>query len=150
MTKHTLRQLFALPMLFVLATATPSAGELRPTPLRPDHPILGSWRIDLPGGCFEVYKFLPSGTKLSRSAGERNTAVFEISAQPSGNGFYHWVDEITETNHKPDCSNSMTPLGDVSENFILMEAGGRRFRLCEREDRNSCYGEFRKIDDDTI
>jgi hypothetical protein len=82
------------------------------------------------------------GTKLSRSAEERNEAVFKISERPSLQGFYRWEDKITKGNGKPDCGGSITQVGHVAVSFIRLHPSGTRFLLCEEETMKSCFAEF--------
>lgn len=131
-------------LVLLLAATTGSAQEVQPTPLAPGHPLLGTWRIDFPGGCFEEYTLRADGTKLSQSAQERNESVFQISNQPSPEGFYKWTDKIVKGNGQPDCGGSMTELGHVAVNYVRLHPSGTRFLLCEAEDMKSCYAEFRR------
>ncbi|RZI45018.1 hypothetical protein EGT07_01700 [Herbaspirillum sp. HC18] len=118
------------------------AQDVQQTALPQDHPLLGTWRIDLLNGCFEEYMLLSDGTKLSRSGEERNESIFEISERPSYKGFYRWADKITKGNGKPDCGDSITQVGHVAVNFIRLHPSGKKFLLCEAESMNSCFAEF--------
>jgi hypothetical protein len=117
------------------------AEEVRQTPLPHGHPLLGTWRIEFPDGCFEEYTLRADGTKLSQSGEERNEAVFEISERPS-KGFYRWADKITKGNGKPDCGGSITEVGHVAVSFIRLHPTGKKFLLCEADNMNSCFAEF--------
>ena len=120
-----------------------NAQDVRRTPLRQDHPLLGVWRIDFPDQkCFEEYEIRADGTKLSQSAEERNESAFEISAEPTPRGFFKWTDRITTNNGKPDCGGSLTPLGHVAVIFIRLHPSGQGFVLCEAEDMKTCFAEF--------
>jgi hypothetical protein len=136
------------PNKFAVAVATISlalavlAQELTPTPLPSGHPLLGTWRIDLPGNCFEEYTLRANGTKASQSGEERNESAFEISVNPTSGGFYRWADKITKGNGKPDCGGSITQVGHVAVNFIRLHPSGKRFLLCESENTASCFAEF--------
>jgi hypothetical protein len=119
------------------------AQEFSRTPLLANHPLLGTWRIELPATkCFEEYELRADGTKLSMSGNERNEAEFMISAIPSVKGFYKWTDKITKNNGEPDCSGSYTQMGHVAVNYVRIHPSGFRFLLCEAEDMNTCYAEF--------
>ncbi len=74
--------------LLALASTVVYAQDVQQTALPQAHPLLGTWRIDFPNGCFEEYTLRSDGTKLSRSGEERNEAIFEISEHPSSQGFY--------------------------------------------------------------
>ncbi|NPC59399.1 hypothetical protein [Caenimonas soli] len=113
------------------------------TPLPETHPLVGTWRIDLPDQkCFEEYVVHTDGTKSSQSADERNESEVMISLVPSTSGFYKWTDRIIKNNGKADCSGSNTALGHVAVNFVRVHPSGKRFLLCEAEDMKSCYAEF--------
>ena len=134
-----------LAALLVASALSSLAQSVTRTPLPSGHPLVGVWRIELPNGCFEEYDVRSDGTKLSRSGEERNESEFEISASPSPNGFYRWTDKITKGNGRPDCSGSITELGHVAVNYIRLHPNGQRYLLCEAEDMNSCYAEFRRM-----
>jgi hypothetical protein len=67
-----------------------------------------------------------------------------MSERPSAKGFYRWADKITKGNGKPDCGGSTTEVGHVAVNFIRLHPTGTKFLLCEAEDMNSCFAEFRR------
>ena len=121
------------------------AQTLTRTPLPPEHPLIGVWRIDLPNGCYEEYEVRSDGTKLSRSGEERNESEFEISLKPSDKGFYQWTDKITKGNGKPDCGGSAMELGHVAVNYIRLHPSGQRYLLCEGQDLQTCFAEFRRV-----
>jgi hypothetical protein len=131
-------------LLALIAFCTHSAAqEVKQSPLRPGHPLIGVWRIDFPNqNCFEEYDLRADGTKLSQSGQERNESVFEISEEPSARGFYRWVDKITKGNGKPDCGGSVTALGHVAVNFVRLHPSGKKLLLCEAEAMSSCFAEF--------
>lgn len=113
------------------------------TPLPENHPLVGTWRIELPKlNCFEEYEIRADGTKSSMSGEERNESELAISGGPSLRGFYKWIDKITQSNGSPDCSGSKTKLGHVAVNYIRLHPSGQRILLCTAEDMNSCYAEF--------
>lgn len=138
-----------LPLLLLLAAAAASAQDVQQKPLPQGHPLLGSWRIDLPNSCYEVYTLRADGTKLSSSGEERNEAIFDIAAEPSPRGFYRWADKITKGNGKPDCGGHVTEVGHVAVTFVRLHPSGHRFLLCGEEDLKSCFAEFRRTGSDT-
>ncbi len=138
----------SLAALLLLLVSGAFAQDVAPSRLPQGHPLLGTWRIDLPNGCFEEYTLRIDGTKLSESGQERNESVFEIAGSPSSKGYYRWADKITKGNGKPDCGGAMTEVGHVAVNFIRMHPSGKRFLLCEAEDMQSCFAEFYRIDRD--
>jgi hypothetical protein len=129
----------------VSAASAASSQDFTRTPLPSNHPLLGTWRIELPQmKCFEEYELRSDGTKLSMSGEERNESEFAISVTPGSTGFYKWTDRITKNNGKPDCSGSNTQLGHVAVNYVRVHPSGQRFLLCEAEDMKSCYAEFQR------
>lgn len=130
-------------LALVWLCASVNAQGFARTPLPESHPLVGTWRIDLPDQkCFEEYIVRSDGTKSSQSAEERNESEFMISLIPSSNGFYKWTDRITKNNGKLDCSGSNTALGHVAVNYVRLHPSGQRYLLCEAEDMKSCYAEF--------
>lgn len=139
----------ALALSASAASVLALAQEVNPQPLASDHPLVGTWRIELPSmNCFEEYTLRSNGTKSSVSAQERNESVFELSSEPSAQGFYRWADKITKGNGKPDCSGAITEVGHVAVNFVRLHASGKRFLLCESEALSSCYAEFHRKGND--
>ncbi len=130
--------------MFSAVVVVAAAQSVTRAPLPAGHPLIGVWRIDLPNGCYEEYEMRSDGTKLSRSDEERNESEFEISLNPSDKGFYKWTDKITKGNGRPDCGGSVTELGHVAVNYVRLHPSGRRYLLCEAEDMNSCFAEFRR------
>lgn len=131
---------------FVMAIALSSGAssqEFTRTKLPEQHPLVGTWRIELPQlNCFEEYEIRPDGTKSSVSGAERNESEFAISLATGATGFYKWTDKITKNNGKPDCSGSNTKLAHVAVNYVRLHPNGQRFLLCQAEDMKSCYAEF--------
>lgn len=117
------------------------------TPLPPDHPLLGSWRLDLPSvNCYEVYDLRADGTTYVTSGAEVGESEFELSLEPSAQGFYKWVDKITKDNGRPDCMGAVMEIGQVATNFILLHPSGKEFLLCKTEDANACIGPFVRLE----
>lgn len=139
------RSLAIVAMVVLLATGA-TAQEVQRKPLPRTHPLVGTWRIDFPNGCFEQYVIRADGTKLSESGAERNESIFEISEHPTPRGFYRWIDQITRGNGRPDCHGSVTEVGHVATSFIRLHPTGQRLLLCEAEDLKSCFAEFHRQD----
>ncbi len=135
---------YTLMIGFLLVTGLATAQGVRQTALPPSHPLLGTWRIDFPNGCFEEYTLRADGTKLSESGQERNESIFDISSQPMPSGFYRWADKITKGNGKPDCGGAVTAVGHEAVNFIRLHPSGSKFLLCETETMASCFAEFQR------
>lgn len=113
------------------------------TPLPSEHPLVGSWRIDVPGTrCHEIYNIQQDGGVRVTSGAQKAESEFEISPQPSAKGFYKWVDKIVKDNGKPDCMGLIMEVGHVATNYIRLDTTGTKFLMCEIEEINSCIGPF--------
>ena len=138
--------------IFLLAlgiSAAVSAQEVKRTPLPASHPLIGSWRIDVPGtSCHEIYTVKTDGTMSVKSGAQAAESEFEIPLEPSVNGFYKWIDKITKDNGKPDCMGSIMEVGHVATNFIILHRNKREFLMCESESLKSCIGPFKRLGSD--
>jgi len=124
------------------------AQTFRRTPLPVDHPIVGTWRIEVPGRrCHEVYYVRSDGTARVTSGKQIAETEFEISSSPSANGFYRWRDRIVTDNGGIDCMGESSEVGHEATNFIRLHPSGNRFLLCEQENINTCIGPFIRQDD---
>lgn len=142
MNKHFVA--VALLAVFVSLPVHVLAQDVKRTPLPKAHPLIGSWKIDLPQAkCFELYNIHQDGTMSVTSGAQAAESEFEISASPSQQGFYKWVDKITKDNGKPDCMGSIMEVGHVATNFIVLHRTGKMFLMCEKEDMNTCIGPFK-------
>lgn len=122
MNKH-LPVLFSLALLGTACAA--HAQEVTRTPLPEGHPLIGVWRVDVPGTqCHEVYTIKSNGTMSVTSAEQAAESEFQIDLQPSAKGFYKWVDKITQDN-------------------------GKAFVMCQAEDLSACFGPFRRVGEGT-
>ena len=131
---------------FTYATVVAHAQDVHRTPLPSGHPLIGVWRIDVPGtNCHEIYDLNANGTMKVTSGAQAAESEFEISATPSRKGFYRWVDKITKDNGKPDCSGSIVEVGHVATNFIIVHPSRPEFLMCEAEDLKTCVGPFKKL-----
>jgi hypothetical protein len=130
--------LFAAALL--AAQAAPAA------PLRADHPIVGTWRFELPdGSCHEMYRIRADGTALITSAAEIAETEFDIDDQPDGDGFYRSNDKIVKDNGKKDCTGEVTAVGHVIQAFIVFHPSNNMFLMCQRRDMASCIGPFIRV-----
>ena len=124
-------------------TCSSWAQSVSQTALPPDHPLIGSWRLDLPKfNCFEIYDVREDGTTYVTSGAEVSESEFELSVTPSEQGYYKWVDKITKDNGKPDCAGGITELGHVATNFVLLHPSGEQFFMCQAEEIKHCIGPF--------
>lgn len=131
---------------FLLLAAGSAPSAVQAAPLRPDHPLLGTWRIDLPDGtCHEVYRIYRNGTSLVTSAAEVSQSRFEISDQPSERGYYRWEDRIVKDNGQPDCQGQVMVPDHSAINYILMHPDGDQFLMCGDEGLNNCIGPFVRL-----
>ena len=113
------------------------------TPIPADHPLVGSWRIDVPGtSCHEIYSLRADGSMRVTSGSQQAESEFELSVRPSPKGFYKWVDKIVKDNGKPDCMGEIMEVGHVATNYIRLHLSGTKFLMCEAEDINTCIGPF--------
>jgi hypothetical protein len=127
----------------ILATSLAHGQDVKRTPLPKDHPLIGTWRIDVPNtSCFELYSIKQDGTSDVTSGEEQATSEFTISPSPSPKGFYRWVDKIVKDNGKKDCSGELMQVGHVATNYIALHRTGKMFLMCEKEDLETCIGPF--------
>ncbi|MBI3229224.1 MAG: hypothetical protein HYZ45_03280 [Burkholderiales bacterium] len=117
-----------------------------PTPLDPNHPILGTWVMQVGNvGCLETYYFRADGTSLVTSFEEVAETVMEISAKPSRSGFYRWYDKLVKDNGKKDCSGKVSKVGIETTSFIRFLEGGERLVLCQSENLNTCFATMQRM-----
>jgi hypothetical protein len=143
-----------LPLLVLFVVALASAGvspaqEVKGVPLPANHPLLGTWRIELPNKCVEEYTLRADGTTLSSSGRERNESVFEISESPLPSGFYRWSERLVKSNGRRDCGGAVAEVGHVAVHFVRLHPSGTRFQLCETEAASSCFAELYRRGRDT-
>jgi hypothetical protein len=113
-------------------------------PLPADHPLIGTWQITAPNGCTETYIVRRDGTASVTSGEEVAESELTIAERPSEKGFFKWVEKTVKDNGKKDCSGDVTEVGRVATSYVLLAPARDMFALCEREDRNSCIGPFKR------
>lgn len=114
--------------------------------LRADHPIIGTWKIELPdGSCHEIYHIRRDGTMVVTSGEEISESEFTISDRPGAEGFYKWVDRVTKDNGKKDCSGNVTNAGHAATNYVLFNPSADQFVICEDDTGNACIGPFIRL-----
>jgi hypothetical protein len=114
--------------------------------LRPDHPLVGTWRLDFEDrGCHEMYTIHEDGTTLVTSAEEIAESEGTFSDQPSSAGFYRWQDKVVKDNGKPDCMGQVTQVGSEVTSYIRLNRAEDKFVLCRKEDLDECIGPLVKI-----
>jgi hypothetical protein len=128
-----------------------SASSVYADPIRSDHPLIGTWRLNLPAlSCREIYVVRADATQLVKSAEEVTESAFSISDQPSEKGFYKWTDKITKSNGKKDCLGRTIPVDDESSSYIIFNPSQTQFLMCEAEDMNTCFGPFIRLQGEGI
>ena len=128
---NSLRARCALLLALAFVSFASDAQDVVRTALPADHPLIGAWRIDVPGtSCYEIYDVHADGTMKVTSGEQAAESEFRISATPSAKGFYEWVDKITKDNGKPDCSGEIMVIGHVATNYILVHRSGEQFLMC--------------------
>lgn len=114
--------------------------------LRPDHPIIGTWKFEVPAApCQEVYRFRSNGTTVVTSAQEVSESKFVISDQPSARGFFQLIDTVVKSNGQKDCGGQNSAVGDKISAYVIFDPSGARFQLCEQEDVNACFGPYVRV-----
>lgn len=128
------------------AAALLAVQSVLAAPVRTDHPIVGTWRFELPdGSCHEMYRISADGTALITSAAEIAESEFDIDDQPDGDGFYRSNDKIVKDNGKKDCTGEVTEVGHVIQAFIVFHPSNNMFLMCQKRDMESCIGPFIRV-----
>ena len=109
-----------------------------------NHPLIGTWVITAPNGCAETYVVRADGTATITSADEVAESQLTISEQPSARGFFKWTEKVVNDNGKKDCSGDVGAAGKVAVSFVLLSPDKSQFAMCDREDRTSCIGPFKR------
>jgi hypothetical protein len=141
----------AVAALTTLVLLLPSqAQEPQRTPLPGGHPLIGVWRIDVPGtGCHELYDFRADGTLAVTSGAQAAKTEIHVDAAPSDGGFYRWVDKVVHDNGKPDCMGQVGQVGHTATHYITFHPSRRQFMLCRKPAMDECIGPFIRQGSDT-
>lgn len=136
----------------VLAMALAArAGAGGAAPLRPSHPVIGTWQITMPdGSCSETYRIRADGTTLVFSNEEVAESTFAISDQPDKEGFYKEVDTVVKDNGKRDCLGDVTEVGRAVTSYLLFHPSGDMFLMCVERRTDKCLGPFIRIKGESI
>ena len=127
-------------------TAMPAAHAADAAALRPDHPIIGTWRIVVPNSaCSETYRIRADGTTLVFSNEEVAESTFTVSDQPDKDGFYKETDTIVKDNGKPDCSGAITAPGRTVTSYLQFHPNGNLFVMCLEPNLERCIGPFIRV-----
>jgi len=136
------------PAILSIVTLLASGNALAAGTLPPNHPILGTWQLDVPGTeCSEIYHYFPNGTTLVTSGEEVAQSEYEIAPTPSLKGFYKITDKLVKDNGKKDCVGQITPVGDTSVRYIFFHPSGDMYLLCEDESLKSCFGPVKRVEE---
>lgn len=112
------------------------------TPLPNNHPLVGVWRLDVPGSaCYEMYSMRTDGTMQVISATQVVESEFAVGRQPQ-NGFYEWKDHILQENGQPDCMGHVMEVGQGAAHYITFHESGNQFLMCEKSNLSRCIGPF--------
>ncbi|HEX4918783.1 MAG TPA: hypothetical protein VFV43_12855 [Limnobacter sp.] len=118
---------------------------LADTTLPPNHPLVGTWRINLPEqSCFEMYDIRTDGSVKILSGKQIVETRYDIALRPDASGFYTWVDTVVQVNNQPDCMGNVVPNGNKATNYIVMHNSGEKFMMCQQADLSTCFGPFLK------
>ena len=137
----------------VVCVAAGMALSAQAAAIRPDHPLVGLWRLPYPDStCAEIYRIEANGTTLVTSHEEVAESEFTVSDRPSAKGFYKWVDRIVRDNGQKDCSGRVSEAGQEVTRYILVHPAGDLFVMCEDEDEalGTCIGPFIRMADGDI
>lgn len=107
--------------------------------------MVGTWILAVPEtGCRETWEFRADGTTHNQSGSEESTSKYEFAELPDVGGSFVLTDTIVRTNGKPDCSGSLTPVGDRAVLYLLpITTGG--YMLCVTMSGSACIGSMFRV-----
>jgi len=130
--------------LLLGAAAWVLAGRAPAAPPAPDHPLLGTWQLSLPGSqCLETYVYRADGHAHTLSAEEETDTQYSVSATPDASGTYVLTETILSSNGKRDCSGQLTPLGRPVTLYLAPLRGW--FLLCFDVALQRCLGPMTRV-----
>lgn len=133
-------------LILVAASAMTAAAMAVATPLRADHPFIGTWRIVVPDtDCSETYRVRADGTTLVFSKEEVAESTFTVADKPDKNGFYKETDLIVKDNGKPDCGGNITKPGRSVTSYLQFHPNGNLFVMCVEPNLERCIGPFIRV-----
>jgi len=139
MAPITKNGIFTIAAAVLIACSAPAASP------RADHPILGAWILSAANSsCMEDDVYGSDGRRHSTSAQEISASEYSISESPSEKGYYKMVDVVVRSNGLPDCTGSVTPVGDTSTVYLRFSVGNTEFLLCTQELLSSCFVRARR------
>lgn len=107
--------------------------------IRADHPVLGTWELQVTETCKEMHTYRADGTSYVTSGHEVSDSSYEISDTPNERGAYVMVDKIESNNGKPDCMGHQTPIGDVATVYVKLSTTGNGMLVCYDETMQRCF-----------
>jgi hypothetical protein len=130
--------------LTVGAAAALLAGRVCAGPPAPDHPLIGTWQLSLPGTpCIETYEYRADGSAHTLSAQEETDTQYRVTATPDAHGAYVLTETILKSNGKRDCSGQLTPVGRAVTLYLAPLRGG--FLMCFDAALQSCVGPMTRV-----
>ncbi len=128
-----MKAVFSIGVVLLLAAA--------PTPreVRTDHPVIGSWQIQVTETCVETHTYRTDGTTYVTSGEEVSKSSYEISDTPNGSRVYVLVDKIETNNGKPDCMGHKTPVDDLATVYVKFSTTGNGMLVCYDETMKACF-----------
>jgi hypothetical protein len=117
------------------------------------HPLLGAWRSTVMAApsagksvaCTETMDYRANHIRLATSGAEIRRATYDMSAEPSADGFYRLAQTILESNGKPDCAGDLHSKSDNTLlRFIQFSPPKDQFIVCQSASLASCFGPFRR------
>ena len=143
MTTLGLGLAFTFTFTFAAASGAVLAQSVARTPLPADHPLVGTWKLELPATtCSELYRIKADGSTQVTSGAQTVETDFNVALKQSGYGFYKWVDTVTAQNGQADCTGRKIETGHVATNYAIFNRDDSEFLLCAAEDINTCVGPF--------
>jgi hypothetical protein len=127
--------------LLALGTSFPSAAQ---APVHARTLLLGTWTWTRSvNNCAETHTYRPDGSRSSISGLERSDSRYEISNQPSAEGFWKLdVTTIKDYGGK-DCADTEADETGLSWSLYLRFDGtGNQLIYCYEQSLNNCYGPF--------
>lgn len=148
-------RLFLAPVLtaFTALAAAQSPG------VPATHPLVGVWRSTVvvapaaaasasaskPVACTETLDYRTNHIRLGTSGTEITRATYDVSAQPSTDGFYRLAQTILEANGQPDCAGDLhSKTDDTLVRFIQFSPQKDQFIVCQSASLGACFGPFRR------
>jgi hypothetical protein len=141
-----------IPVLLAgLAMFGPATSSAVAAPVSHGHPLLGTWTfVVADGSCEETYRFRSDGSTVVTSGEEVAESNYEISAKPSADGYYKWVDTIVKDNGKKDCGGEITAPGRAITSFVRFNPSGEMLIICRAESLDACFGPLVRVHGDSI